>query len=598
MKLSRLYSNKPEIFEPIDFIAGLNVVLAEIRLPENKKKDTHNLGKTTLGRLIDFCLLSGKDKHFFLFKHEEYFEEFIFFIEIELLDGTFITVRRSVANATKTSFKKHKDRKQDFSELPETSWDHLDMPFEKAKDLLDGILDLRSIKPWPYRKGLAYLLRSQKDYIDVFQLDKFKSSHKDWKPYLAHILGFNAEIIKEHYSKYEELLKKLEVEKIIKNELGESADNLSEIEGILSIKQSETEIKQKSLDAFDFRGNDKEKTKQLVDEIDAEIADLNSKRYYLMHNKKKIDSSLDEERILFNPEEASKLFEEAGVFFEGQIKRDFEQLIKFNRAITEERRSYLLEERAEIDAQLKDVNSQLNDYGNKRSGTLSFLSETDTFLKYKHLTNELVILKADIESLEDKRKKLHRLQELRKEIRMLDSEKKQLQTLIEEDAAKLNSDKGALFDKIRILFNKIIEEIVDQKAVLSVEPNREGHLDFRSEFLDREGNTTSADMGHTYKKLLCIAFDMAILNAHASDRFPHFVFHDGVFESLDDRKKKNLIRVIRQYSDNGIQHIITLIDSDLPQQISSEETLFEDSEIVLKLHDENDSGRLFKMPPW
>ncbi|MBF0616647.1 MAG: DUF2326 domain-containing protein [Nitrospirae bacterium] len=598
MKLSRLYSNKPEIFEPIDFIAGLNVILAEIRLPENKKKDTHNLGKTTLGRLIDFCLLSGRDKDFFLFKHKEIFEDFIFFIEIELLDGTFITVRRSVENATKISFKKHNDRKQDFSELPETSWDHLDIPFEKSKELLDGILDLRSIKPWPYRKGLAYLLRSQKDYIDVFQLDKFKSSHKDWKPYLAQILGFNAEIIMEHYSKEEELSRKQDAEKIIKDELGASADNLSEIEGILSFKQIDTEKKQKSLDAFDFRGNDKEKTEQLVDEIDDEIADLNSRRYYLMHNKKKINSSLEEQRILFNPEEAKILFEEVGVFFQGQIKRDFEQLIKFNRAITEERRSYLLEERNEIDAQLKVIDSQLNEFGKKRSDTLSFLSDTDAFSKYKQLTNELVILKAEIENLEDKRKKLHRLHELRKEIRTLDSEKKQLQTLIEEDVAKLNSDKGALFDKIRILFNKIIEEIVDQKAVMSVEPNKEGHLDFRAEFLDKEGNTTSAGMGHTYKKLLCIAFDMAILHAHASDRFPHFVFHDGVFESLDDRKKENLLRVIREYSNYGIQHIITLIDSDLPQQIPSEETLFEDSEIVLKLHDENESGRLFKMPSW
>ncbi|MBF0467122.1 MAG: DUF2326 domain-containing protein, partial [Nitrospirae bacterium] len=328
------------------------------------------------------------------------------------------------------------------------------------------------------------------------------------------------------------------------------------------------------------------------------IADLNSRRYYLMHNKKKINSSLEEQRILFNPEEAKILFEEVGVFFQGQIKRDFEQLIKFNRAITEERRSYLLEERNEIDAQLKVIDSQLNEFGKKRSDTLSFLSDTDAFSKYKQLTNELVILKAEIENLEDKRKKLHRLHELRKEIRTLDSEKKQLQTLIEEDVAKLNSDKGALFDKIRILFNKIIEEIVDQKAVMSVEPNKEGHLDFRAEFLDKEGNTTSAGMGHTYKKLLCIAFDMAILHAHASDRFPHFVFHDGVFESLDDRKKVNLLRVIRQYSNYGIQHIITLIDSDLPQQIPSEETLFEDSEIVLKLHDENESGRLFKMPSW
>ena len=60
MKLSRLYSNKPELFEPVEFVQDLNVVMAEIRLPENRNKDTHNLGKTTLGRLLDFGFLAKK----------------------------------------------------------------------------------------------------------------------------------------------------------------------------------------------------------------------------------------------------------------------------------------------------------------------------------------------------------------------------------------------------------------------------------------------------------------------------------------------------------------------------------------------------------
>jgi uncharacterized protein YydD (DUF2326 family) len=78
MKLSRLYSNKPELFEPVDFVQGLNVIKAEIRLPENRDKDTHNLGKTTLGRMLDFGFLAGRDAKFFLFKHLDLFKEFVF----------------------------------------------------------------------------------------------------------------------------------------------------------------------------------------------------------------------------------------------------------------------------------------------------------------------------------------------------------------------------------------------------------------------------------------------------------------------------------------------------------------------------------------
>ncbi len=67
----------------IEFSRELNVVLAEIRLPENRDRDTHNLGKTTLGRLIDFGFLAGRDANFFLFRHLDRFLDFVFYLEIE-----------------------------------------------------------------------------------------------------------------------------------------------------------------------------------------------------------------------------------------------------------------------------------------------------------------------------------------------------------------------------------------------------------------------------------------------------------------------------------------------------------------------------------
>jgi uncharacterized protein YydD (DUF2326 family) len=53
--------------------------------------------------------------------------------------------------------------------------------------------------------GLGYLLRSQDDFRDVFHLRKFAAAHSDWKPFLAHVLGFDAQLIVEHYEKEEQL---------------------------------------------------------------------------------------------------------------------------------------------------------------------------------------------------------------------------------------------------------------------------------------------------------------------------------------------------------------------------------------------------------
>ena len=92
-------------------------------------------------------------------------------------------------------------------------------------------------------------------------------------------------------------------------------------------------------------------------------------------------------------------------------------------------------------------------------------------------------------------------------------------------------------------------------------------------------------------------FDPAVLRAHLGEAFPRFVFHDGIFETLDHRKKENLLEVLHQYADLGLQPVITAIDSDLPPR-AEEAPFFTPAEIILSLNDKGDAGRLFQMPAW
>ena len=80
--------------------------------------------------------------------------------------------------------------------------------------------DWRGLNPWSYRKGLGYQLRSQDDYRDVFHLRKFAGEHSDWKPFLAHMLGFDDQLVSLHYEKEKQLEDKKAVAETIKNELG------------------------------------------------------------------------------------------------------------------------------------------------------------------------------------------------------------------------------------------------------------------------------------------------------------------------------------------------------------------------------------------
>ncbi len=240
----------------------------------------------------------------------------------------------------------------------------------------------------------------------------------------------------------------------------------------------------------------------------------------------------------------------------------------------------------------------MSELGKRRSDALAFLSDTDVFQKYRLVSDELVALRADVTSLARQRKALCLLQDLRADIRKLTEKCRRLQMRIEADVERQNADNRSLFSSIRLFFNEIIEGVISRKALLSVSPNQLGHLGFEAEILDESGNATSAHDGHTYRKLLCIAFDLAVLRAHLADKFPRFVYHDGVFESLDDRKKEKLLAVIRRHADLGIQTVITLIDSDQPARGEKDGPVFDPGEIVLTLHDKNEKGRLFKMRAW
>ena len=121
MQLSRLYANVGEVFRPIQFNAGaeavrLNIVIGEVHKPRDRTRDSHNLGKTTLLNLIDFMMLKGLSPHHFLSKHPDRFHTFVFYLEIALNDGSFATIRRSIAKPTKIALRRHFSSGENFAD--------------------------------------------------------------------------------------------------------------------------------------------------------------------------------------------------------------------------------------------------------------------------------------------------------------------------------------------------------------------------------------------------------------------------------------------------------------------------------------------------
>ncbi len=598
MRLNKLYSNRPKEFGEIRFRPGLNVVLGEIRLPENFLKSTHNLGKTTLARVIDFCLCRAKKQDFFLFKHKNLFASFVFFLEVESLDGSYITIRRSVEAASKLSIVSHDAPWQDYSDAISSDWDHENAPFDSGKQILDGLLKLTAVKPWDFRVPVGYALRTQNDFQDVFQLSKHRGKHRDWKPYIAHILGFDARLVKAGYDLEERIGKLKQSIAILQLELGGARVELDQVRGLIELKQQEVNSLDESVRQFDFAIQDASVNTTLVEDLDQKISALNVLRYSLSRTRKRLVDSLHAENIQFRPQAAKKLFEEAGVLFPDHVVKEFDDLVRFNKEISEERTEYLKAELAVTNESLSRVAMQLSSLNQKRQSELQFLSDTESVSKYRELNERLVELKNELASLERQRDALLGIRDKVKKLKDLKRDREDQVESLQAEIDQHGGDDEGRYSKVRKALAGFCQRFLGHKALITTRLNGEGNIEFHAEFLDSSDHPTSEDDGKSYKQALCAAYDLAIAHVLLSEDFLRFVYHDGLLEGMDDRVKLNMIQVLRELSDQGIQQILTVIDSDLPLTVDGEKFVFDSDEVILTLHDEGASGRLFKMPTW
>lgn len=587
MKLSRIYSNKSKNFSPVDFHDGLNIVLAQ-RIVDN----AHNLGKSTLGELIDFCLLRDIDAKFFL-KRESVFKDFVFFLEIKLDENQYITIRRSVEEPSKIYLNFHNEGAQNFSELKDEEWSHSHVVFDRAKDILCAHLQWDINEPGGYRKLLHYVIRRQDDYVDVAKVASFaQGKHKYWKPFVAGILGFNDEQILELYEKRDEEAQNIayleSYGEIIKTEQANEENAFCE-----RLKEIDDEIVQlsESIKSLNFVVIQNKEQEKKLGFLQSEILKVQKRLYTLKYEAKQINDSLDTDTEKSKIKEMKSLFEEVKVNFPDSIEKDFEDLLKFRKAITKERDVYLKRTLQEINKDIESYGNVLIELERRYNETAAFIRENGVNEKCSKATQRIVQLQMEAVEIKNKLVYIEKKKEKEAQKKKIKADIDSLKVAVKQDVHKQDGNIESIYCQIRNDFASFINQVLGKNARFSVSVNKEGNLEFETVFLADDGKSTLEDCGSSFRKIMCVAFDLAVLKSHIQTKFPRFVYHDGIFESIDDNVKYRLRDKLYEYSQVGIQQIVTLINSDLP-----DEEFFKDKgQIVLRLHDaDDDSGRLFK----
>lgn len=581
MKLVKIYANKN--FKNIEFSSKFNVVLAIIKDKEDKK-NTHGLGKTSLIHVINFILISDFDKKTF---GNDLFKDMVFYGEIELNDGRYLIIRRSIDKNSKISFKINESKSSGFI-FPE-EWDEENLSFDKSRAKLNEYLGFDVLTNFGYRKSITYFLRTQQDFLDVYKLDKFKGKHSDWKPFVFELLGYDSQLIDEKFSIEEKIEEKKKTIQILQKEVQIDIEERDKLAGLLEIKYQEFDVAVQTIDKFNFFEQDKTLNKELIERLDEKIQILNTDRYRLSYEINKIEESLSNLGQEIDIDDLEKLYSETKMYFPTELKKEFSDLIQFNQAISNERKKYLSENLVELKNLFKTTNDELRNLEKEKSEKLSFLTEKDSYEKFKTYQKQLSKIETEIALIQNKIKAIDDSLSIEEEIQKLQNQVKNAISTIRD---AVNKREHAEINKI---FNNIISDVLDTNALISIKQNSRGNIDFSADYQNpTDLMTTSEAQGTTYKKLLCMAFDLALLIHYRKHSFFHFAYHDGILEGLDDRIKIRLLNKVKAICEEyDLQYIISLIDSDIPIKENGEKYQFSSNEICLELNDLDNSGKLF-----
>lgn len=599
MQISQLYSNLPDILTPIVFNHGadanrLNVVLGEVKHPKDRKKDSHNLGKTTLLHLIDFLMLKGWSQDSFLYRHRDRFENFVFYLEIALNSGGYATIRRSVSAPTRVALSRHDTPNANFNDVADDAWDHPDLPIDEAIKLLDAWLDLGALKPYDYRKAINYFLRAQGDWSDELQLQKFQAGRDlYWKPFVAHLFGFNQMPIVRKYE-LDELIQKLQEKQSEQQaEVQFREEDLPKMVAELGVLRLQVDDLEAQLDAFRFDDEERRIMRELVETIEGDIAKLNQQIYNARYDIGQIDSSLSH-KDKFDLEEVQSIFAEAQIYFPSQLKKQYGELIEFKKKVTRERNAALRQRRKDLEAELASAEDQKAVLDDQRVQRLKLFRSTDTLEKFKILQKDVARQRAQLVYMDEQRKKLESVVETARQVREAERERGRV---VDEIKAML-SKPTTIYERFARIFNEYCQKVLNHEGIFFFQMNSNNNLTYKISLglAGQKGVASSQGEGTSYKKLICALFDLALLRVYEDIPFFHFVYHDGMLEALDDRKKLAFLDVVRdQVSSRKLQYIMTVIASDLPRDDKGGVVAFADDEIVLRLDDSGPGGRLFKM---
>ena len=541
-----LISSRQGIIREIPFKMGLNLIIDNTPSDVLDKLETANsIGKTTVLRLIDFCLGSkGTD----IFKDTEFstpqetdIQKFLISKEVCItlnLVDRFDQPKNRIT--IKRNFLKGKNKIQEID-----GQSYTDLDFKEA--LKEPIFNTEAQKP-AFRQIIAKNIRDTNERMSniVKVLGSFGKSDEYEALYL-----FWFGISTDEAAEQQSINKDLAREKTFQTRLRK--------EGTVSILQQELKVISEKIEILEnqkisYRESNDVKfsldgliaVRNQIHSVTEEIGRLNFRRELIFDSK----VELEKEHTQIDTLQIKNLYERAKMLVPN-IQVSFEETIQFHNDLLDEKIEYITSELPILEQNLAELNKQLIALKSNEKNFSIELKNSKALDSYDVIVLELNKLS------EQKGAKEEQLRLWVSSIGKVSDLKKRLETI----TTKTLSQDEAIQEKMSAFnryFVQISKQLYGEEYILSADQTDKGY----------QLNITNigANVGTGMKKTQIAAFDLAYILFADEQGIPclHFILHDQL-ETIYGNQLSTLIDIANT---SNCQFVVPLLSDKLPKSVN------------------------------
>ena len=542
-----IISSPSEIIREIDFYSGLNLIIDDTPA-EDTKSTGNNVGKTTVLKLVDFCLgakgsiiytdTENKKETYDVVKNFLFDEE----IKIKLI----LTENLNDSNAKQLEIERNfLQRKKAVRKINGKTV--LDKDFED--ELEKNIMPDKDVEKPSFRQIISHNIRYKDDSINntLKTLDKF-TSDVEYETLYLYLLGctFN------EGAKKQALVTKINQEKTFRERL-EKKQTKTTYEIALDLVDDEINVLNEKKVSFNLNETLEEDLEQLnivkynINRTSALISKLEIRKNLIEESQRDLEQSISH----IDLQQLRVLYEEVTENISG-IQKTFEDLVAFHNNMVIEKVKYISQDLPELIQKLQDSQEELSILLRKEKELTDEVAKGDSFEELEKIIfelNEKYRIKGEYESI------ISQLNEVEKNIDTLNEQIDNIDHyLFSGDFEILLKEQVKKFNKI---FSNISQELYGEKYALTFkkETNKKEQQFYKF-------NAFNANMSSGKKQGEILCFDLAYLLFADEEQLPclHFLLNDKK-ELMHDNQ---LIKVAEFVQNKNIQLVISILKDKLP----------------------------------